>query len=170
MGLFLEFDELQPEAQVMLATQSGGNLIGRAVAGGGGGGLAVSAIGVDPNVSHVFNGDGSGGAILLPAPITIVFCEDAITTGITFKLDEQGPIEDGWIVAFSITGEPPAEITINGEVDNNLLIINEAATANPVNNLPFAIFYWFGGWTQLRCDIHTSLLAAAARNRRTPRR
>jgi hypothetical protein len=170
MAKVLEFDELPEGAQVMVATQSGGNLIGKAVEAGGGSGFAVSVLSVATDANLTFNGDGSGGAQVL-TPFTIVFAHFADLAGISFKLDTPG-VQEGWIVAFNIEGNSPGAIQILDQDDGVLANVDDITTAADFARFPFPVcFFNANSWWLLRSDIHNSTLtelAARSVRRRPP--
>ncbi len=135
-GTVLEFDELGVGQQVTLNTTDRGQLIGRAVANGGGdSGFTVVEV---TDASHTFNGDGSAGAVQI-FPKTIVAQVEASTPAITWKFAATA-VEIGWVVLFNVEGASPAEITVTDQDDVTIVIINTSFPNSESNNLVMGIY------------------------------
>jgi hypothetical protein len=154
MGTFLEFDELPVGAQVMLATQSGGNVIGKAVpAGGGGASERFQLVTVPDDLDLVFSG--AGGAAITIYPQTIISCR-TVETPRNWKLLNAGA-EQGWIVAMNIEGVDPGAVSIRDDADVLLATISVTNPTGALNAHPFPMFFFdpIDGWLLLRSRILT---------------
>jgi len=149
----LVFDELPENAQIMVATQSGGNLIGRAtdyVPGTGSPGFIDIEV---SDANHTFNGDGSAGAIQI-FPLTIIRLL-AAESAVAWQFNTPA-VTSCFVVAFNVEGELGV-VTINDQDGNPLLVIDTTNFgAPPETNLVAAIYFdtLSGAWALLRNDIH----------------
>lgn len=153
MSKVLVFDELQEDAQIMLATQSGGNLIGRAVEFSPSTGSGFQLVVVTDDVDHTFNGDGSGGGIQI-FPMTIIQCQ-TLDAARVWKLSNTA-VEDGWLVAMNIEGADPGAVNVTDDADVNLQIITVLNPDSTINNVPYPVFYYDADeeqWFTLRSRI-----------------
>jgi hypothetical protein len=155
MATILEFNELGVGQQFGLQTTDRGIISAVAIPSpGGGGGSGQFVVVPVSDAAHTFNGDGSAGGIQI-FPLTIVTLRTAETAGITWKLDDIGGVDTGWLVAFNIEGADPAAIEIIDQDDVTLQIINVANPTGQTNNVPYPVFFYLvgTGWITLRSRI-----------------
>ena len=156
MGTVLEFDEIPEGQQVMLATQSGGNVIGRAVAAGP---PAVAdrfqLVTVPGDIDLVFSG--AGGSAITIYPQTIISCRNpGVLAPRTWKLANAGA-EQGWIVAMNIEGTDPGSVTIVNDANTPFLLVSVGFPNVGFATMPFPVFFFdpIDGWIPLRSRILT---------------